>query len=282
MTKSNNGTRVYVDDEVQEGTCFNSRGFKNTYLNRFGFKVVRQVCFNFNSRSPLPIDEFNKNILGAYKENNISIIFTFVPGVSIGRINILETKYHEKFVDWLKPSKHVVNDAKKYIDMFLGEHYVAVALRTVKMAISVNKRHPRDPKKATVIALNECVVEIKQILSSISTQHFMTIDLGTFGDAAALSYISHKTANEIINKMIKVTYNNLWSQKEWENTFIKAANGIRDNGYIASLQKEIVSRASSLILAGGGSFQNSMIQLFKSQSVQKGNVIQACIAYHEN
>ena len=97
----------------------------------------------------------------------------------------------------MKPSKRVVNDAKKYIDMFLGEHYVAVVLRSVKMAISVNKRHPRDPKKTT------------------------------------------------------------------------ATNGINDNG---SLQKEIVSHASSLILAGGGSFQNSMMHLIKSQSTQKANV----------
>ena len=62
----------------------------------------------------------------------------------------------------------------------------------------MNKRHPHDPKQATVIALNEwtviasneCVDEIKQILSDISTQHFMTTDLGTFGDAAALNYMS--------------------------------------------------------------------------------------------
>ena len=278
-TGSNNGTKVYVDEQVQKETCSNSRGFKNAYLNKFGFKVVRQVCFKFNSGSPLPIAEFNKYVLGPYNASNVSIIFTFVPGISRGRINILETKYHQKFVDWLKSSKHVTNDAKKYIDMFLSEHYVAVALRTVKMAISVGKLlHPHDLKKTSRIILNKCVNEIAHILSSNSTWHFMTIDLGRFGDSAALNYMSHTTATEILNKMIKVTYNNSWSQKEWENTFINATNGISDSGYIALLQKEIVSHASSLILAGGGSFQNSMSVLFKSRSTQK--VIHTCSVNH--
>ena len=277
MITSNNGTRVYVDDKVKRGTCFNSKGFNNLTLNKFGFKVVRQVCFNFNSSSPLPITEFNKYILGPYNAGIVSIIFTYVPGILQGRINILETKYHERFVNWLKPSKRIVDDAKKYIDMFLSENYVAVHLRSVRIGVNLKKRHPHDLKEATVIAVNKCVNEIAHIMSNISGQHFMTIDLGTFGDTRALAYMTHTTAKEIVNEMIKITYNNSWNQKEWENTFSKATNGISDSGYIASLQKEIASHASSLILAGGGGFQKSMMQLYKSQSVQNSNVIQACM-----
>ena len=277
--KSKTSTTVYVDDEIQQGTCFSRNNFNNAHLDKLGFKVIRQVCFNFKRKSPLPIAKFNKYLLGPCNPGNVSIIFSNFPGVLQQRMNILETKYHQLFVDWLKPSKRVINDAKKYVDMFLGQHYVAVSLRAVKLALSVKHKHPKDHGKTIVIVLNKCVDEFTQVLSNVSGQHFMTIDLGTFGDPYAQLLLTKTTTKEIIDKMIKITYNNSWSQKEWENTFTKATNGISDNGYIASLQKEIVSHASSLVLAGGGSFQNSMIQLFKSQSAQKDNVIQACIEW---
>ena len=78
MIGSKADTKVYVDDEMQKGTCFNPRGFTKSTLNKLDFKVVRQVCFNFCVKSPISIHEFNKHILGPFIANNISIIFTFV------------------------------------------------------------------------------------------------------------------------------------------------------------------------------------------------------------
>ena len=276
MMRSSEGTKVYVDNDVKRGTCFSARGFTKSTFSKFGFKVVRQVCFKFSVRSPLSINEFNKDILGPYKANNVSIIFTFVPGVNRARINLLEEKYYHKFVDWLKPSKRVINDAKKYIDMYLDTSYVAISVRTVKMAISLRPKHPSDLKEATKIVVNKCIDKIGQTLSSISGQHFMTIDIGRFGDPNARSFMTSTTVEEIINKAINITYNNSWNQKEWEDTFIKATDGISDSGYIASVQKEIVSHATTVIIAGGGSFQNSMLLQHKSQSAQKYNVLQPC------
>ena len=276
MMGSKEPTKVYVNDEVKKGACWQPRNFENTTLSKFGFFVIRQVCFKLNSRTPIPIDEFNKHILGPFKADSVSIIFTFVPGVNTARINILESEYHHKFVDWLKPSKRVINDAKKYIDMFLDKNYVAVSLRTVKMAISMRSRHPTDIRGVTKIVVNKCIDEIAQILSSISGQHFMTIDIGRFGDPKASSYMTSSTATEIMNKLIKVTYHNMWNKTVWENTFIKAADGISDSGYIASLQKEIATHASSLITAGGGSFQSSMMLQHQSKSAQSHNILQPC------
>ena len=142
---------------MQKGTCFNPRGFTKSTLNKLDFKVVRQVCFNFCVKSPISIHEFNKHILGPFIANNISIIFTFVPGVIGARINILEVEYHHQFVDWLKPSKRVINDAKRYINMFLDTSYVAVSLRTVKMAISLRSQHPNDIKTATKTYVFQCI-----------------------------------------------------------------------------------------------------------------------------
>ena len=219
MIGSKEPTKVYVNDEVKKGACWQPRNFKNTTLSKFKFFVVRKVCFKFNVETPISIDEFNKYILGPFNANSVSIVFTFVPGINNRtRINILESQYHHKFVDWLKPSKRVINDAKKYIDMFLSKSFVAVSLRTVKMAISIRSRHPTDIKEVCKIVVNKCIDDIAQILSSISGQHFMVIDSGRFGDPKASSYFTRATTTEIINKMIKVILNNNWNQTVWENT----------------------------------------------------------------
>ena len=282
MMGSNNSTKVYVNNQVKKDTCFFSRGFSNNKLNKFGFKVIRKVCFKFDKRSPLPVDEFNKYILGPFKANNATVVFTFVPGVSRARINILEEKYHFKFVEWLKPSKRVIKDARNYIDTFLDKNYTAVSLRTVKMAISIGYRHPADIRETVKAVVDKCVNEIAQILSNISGpgQDFMTIDIGRFGDPTASKYFTSATATNIINKLINVTYHNSWNQVVWENTFIKATNGISDSGYIASMQKEIASHATVLITAGGGSFQNSMTLQHKSESAQSSDVLRACSVKH--
>ena len=120
---SSKGTNVYINDEMTKRGCSSAKGFTASTFKKFGFEVVRQVCFKFSSGSPIPIYEYNKSILGSFKANNVSIIFTFVPGVDRDRINILEEKYHQGFVDWLKPSKRVINDAKRYIDTFLDASY---------------------------------------------------------------------------------------------------------------------------------------------------------------
>ena len=276
MMRSSKGTKVYLDDEMNKEGCSSAKGYTISTFKKFGFKVVRQVCFKFSAASPISIYEYNKNILGPFKANNVSIIFTFFPGVFRARINILEEKYHHKFVDWLKPSKRVINDAKRYINMFLDKSYVAVALRTVKMAVSLRPHHQDDLKEATKSFVNQCIDKVNQTLSGITGQHFMTIDLGRFGDPSARSSMTSDTRKEIIEKLIDVTYHNSWNQIEWENTFIKATNGISDKGYIASLQKEIVSHASVLIIAGGGSFQNSMLLQYKSQTTQKYSIIKPC------
>ena len=277
VMRSSEGTKVYVDDEMKKGACFFARDFTISTFKQFSFKVIRQVCFKFATLSPMPIDEFNKNILGPFKANNVSIVFTFVPGVNRARINILEIKYHQGFVNWLKPSKRVSTDAKRYVGMYLDTNYAAISLRVFKIGISIRSYKPADVMQATEAVVDKCVDKIAEILSSISGQHFMAVDIGRYGDPKALSFVSRDASIAILNKMINITYNhNSWQKQEWEDTFIEATNGISDSGYIASVQKEIVSHANVVIVAGGGSFQSSMLLQHKSQTTQKHDVLKAC------
>lgn len=55
--------------------------------------------------------------------------------------------------------------------------------------------------------------------------------------------------------LIMDLYSNKLTFEEWEESFNKATGGVKNNGYIAALQRTLASRAKCLVLVGGGSFQ---------------------------
>lgn len=55
-------------------------------------------------------------------------------------------------------------------------------------------------------------------------------------------------------------YGNKVSMLDWERSFVLAAGGETNKGYIAALQRTVASRAENLILMGGGNFQSLAVQ----------------------
>lgn len=73
------------------------------------------------------------------------------------------------------------------------------------------------------------------------------------------------------------------SFEEWENTFVEATGGVTNEGYIAALQHTIASRADCLVLMGGGSFQQSVLQeyLHIHKETKKRCVEMVCLHFEE-
>ena len=66
-------------------------------------------------------------------------------------------------------------------------------------------------------------------------------------------------------EMISVRLNKQFSFKEWEDSFVKSANGIINPGYIAALQRVIATKADYLVLVGGGKFQELALRGYLHQ-----------------
>ena len=84
-------TSIYVDAAITNKCMLMGKGFTNKTLRPFNFSVVRQVFFEFNVHSLLSVDDFNRNIFGNFSKQDVSVVFTFVPGVFASRINLKET-----------------------------------------------------------------------------------------------------------------------------------------------------------------------------------------------
>ena len=270
-------TSVYVNGAITGNCLLMSKGFTNTTLSPFNFKVVRQVCFEFNVHFPLSVNDFNRNIFGNFTIEDVSLVFTFAPGVFASRINLKETNLYHKIAKWLSPSEHVVQHGKKYIEKFLkNEEYLAVAVRTEKLGVSLVKdRHMSKGHFANF--LSNCTNEISGLLSNFSEKRFLTLDVGRFGDPKTRSYMSRATTDHFITSMVSVIYNVTWNSAQWEQSFVNATGGITDSGYIALVQKSVVTRATNVISAGSGSFLATMkSNREKLLEAKKGTIYHAC------
>ena len=61
-------------------------------------------------------------------------------------------------------------------------------------------------------------------------------------------------------KTLSAIYDNKVSINDWEHSFVMAADGETNRGYIAALQRIVASRAENILLMGGGSFQSLAVQ----------------------
>ena len=274
--KMNNPSRVTTFTEnVAVGQ---NRGFTNESLSAYGFTIVRSVSFEFFVGSQLSVGEFNDKVFGNLDPNSVSVIFPFVPGVSRARINVAK-KASPDFVPWLQPSQRVIKDSKKYVETYLeGKQYVGVQLRTVKLALGLKQRTPEGSTHSEFVAnyLKKCSGIIGDLLLHMPDRHFLAVDIGTFGDPKQHSHMSRTDLQQTISTLVSTVYNAKWDPNEWEQSFINITGGVTDKGYIASLQKLIVSNATYLITAGGGSFQNSLKANHEMMTTEKDTIFTVC------
>ena len=277
------GTRTmgcFVNTEIADNPgCHSQIGntrpqFVKSTLVKLGINIVREVCIYFDNFRSMDVRWFNAQVLGDYRPPNILILFASWPGSFQGGVYFSDTSLsHTEAYDFIKPSQRVIEDSRKYKDQFLGDNYVAVAIRSGKLATWLKKKH-KSPTKIVQFLTETCPHEVSLALENVSGRRMLALDLGQFGDKESLD-IEQGDKNKIVPKFLNVVYGNKWNWTEWENSFIHATDGITDTGYIALLQKTLVTNATCLILSGRGQFQSSLIKAYKAR-VKHPCVYQVC------
>ena len=169
----------------------------------------------------------------------------------------------------MKTSPSVLKDARNYVNTTLSSNfkeYTAIVFRTAGKKNALLKIGlSRDD---VIQSLRKCLEDLRLVLlknpSSVKT---LCIDLGRFGDLVTVGYFG---ANDDGNKLFKLALQIVYGNKsidEYENDFVRAANGIEDSGYIGSMQKAIAENAKQLIVVGGHShFQKNIVVNFKANN----------------
>ena len=258
-------SHLAYSDAYKEG-CSEKPDFAErlNYLLEQGFRIVREVCINFQHGDEITLFQFNSHIFDFYHPREVTVLmdeWRGFAGTDNGkRVLVNDACWTHKTshsVHYLKPSQRVYCDAHNYQKMYLGgKKYISVIIRTEKMRMT---------KSLTV---DECLRRTLNILKLVQNStklqtKFLSMDIGKYGSG------TQKDNETDYNPFVRRIYGSDASVDTWEKTF-ESVTIVREPGYIASLQKVLAAEARCVVVVGGGSFQKHALQLHSTASKAKG------------
>ena len=238
-------------------------------FDKLKLQVIRNVCLILGR---LTLKHFDSYLF--LEKDDVNVWFSDWRG--IWRIQLTDhpelgrgSEGMNNILAMIKTSPSVLKDARNYVNTILStnfKEYTAIAFRTAgKKNALVGSGHSRDD---VMQALRKCLEDLKLVLlKDTSSVKVLCIDLGRFGDLTTFEFFDvNDDGNKLYKSALQIVYGNK-SIDEYENEFVRAANGIEDSGYIGSMQKSIAENAKQLIVVGGYSnFQNSIVLNFKDKN----------------
>lgn len=271
ITSGEKATHLAFSNAYKEG-CVRKEEFEERlkYLTEHNFNVVREVCINFEHGDELTLFQFNSHIFGPYHPRDVTILLDewrgFTPGDNGKRVLVNDacwTYDSTRLASYLKPSQQIHCDAQKYQEMFLhGSDYIAVIVRTEKIE-QVKSMDVHQCLQWTVDQLE--AVRNKTRLNRV----FLSMDIGKYGSSGTREHDLRDYQHFLTS-----IYGTGASTELWERSF-ELVSDVREAGYIAALQKVLVSEARCVVAVGGGSFQRHTLTLHKYASKVKGR--SACV-----
>ena len=240
----------------------------NSFLNKYNFQVLREVCIDVQDMTR---KEFDAKILGnLYYLHSVTIIFSEWRGIKEDRISLTDSHCSNGigFVQGalnLRTSPKVINDMKKYIQTYYGEEqvYVALVIRLEKLIINSDKGNALSSVKMCLSKVFNHWFRFKKNFGLKFT--FVAMDYGKFGSVVfSMPYASEITSDiaESVENLLRSIYGKDMSLQKWEESFDNVTN-VTNSGYIALMQSSIAARARCILLAGGGTFQDHTLHLYK-------------------
>ena len=264
---------TFVGDEIHRNAidCYKHNAiskpdFIKNMLRKFNMQIVREICFQFDGLKPMDVWWFNKHILGNYTPPSLSVWFEWWPGSFKSAVYFTSRSLnHREAFDFIKPSRRVIEDSNKYQELFLDHNYVAIQLRTAKIARRLTKKSFSQTEIVRYFT-EDCFHQLLSALEKVEGKRILALDLGRFGDGEASDYVSNDTVYKLVPKLVNIVYGNKWNWTEWEDSFIQATGGITDGGYIAAVQKTLVTNATCIITAGPGDFHNYLMKEYRAKA----------------
>ncbi len=254
---------IHQGKEEQYKTGCTSKWPKSSelvYLKSKRFRIARSVCFNFYYGDQLTIEEFNRHLLGPLNADEVTIIMDLWRGIGTAQRIIMNDACRDVLPvqEHVLPSNRLVQTAEFYARKYLKDSpYLAILGRLEMSKITIHKKVPVVP-----YCLQETLHEWETFVKDSELQDtFVALDIGRYG-TKGFRYKDGPTFETEVDKFLKTVYGGSMTLREWEGTF-ESLSHWRDAGYIALLQKVIVTRAKCILFVGGGAFQRHALNLYR-------------------
>ena len=233
-------------------------------IQKYGFCFVRVVEVPYNHKNASISDNDVRMIFGDLLPQHVTLVFQkwntrwYSVNDDLGNPSKCKGVGTNSTKKQFLPSSRLLSDAEYYETHFLNSsNDVALMLRIERMMQFLTEEG-----HTSTMWVDKCLRDAVRLTRDKQTSGYpmVTLDLGMFGSSSLniSKYISEDI--EALTRKSKVLLTNLYNNKvtfeEWETSFTKATGGVKNNGYIAALQRTLASRAKCLILVGGGNFQD--------------------------
>ncbi len=262
--------------------CQPSEGVTDSigYLKERGFKVVRTVCLNCDTRTShyfTPTEVTDHIIFGGYNPSEVTLLinlwkFSFEMTPNCIRCNKQATMEGNPLA-FFSPSPKLLEHADVYIKSLRANPHtqlVAIMIRIEWFLIM----HRRSSLETVRECLSKVLEEYNKYLSTHPiTRTVLALDIGKYGSGTFNSTLrKNNITQEYFSKVVEeiqgfVSEVDL-DYSKWEGSFEAVIGRGYDRGYIALLQSVIVSKADYVIRMGGGHYQQLAIQLFLNNKGQ--------------
>ncbi len=230
------------------------------YLKSKGFRIARTVCFNFYYGDQLTVEQFNSHLLGPLKADEVTVIMELWRGIGTAQRVLMYTDCRNAVPvqEHILPSDRLVQTAQMYIRRYLNDSpYLAILGRLEMSMITIHKKVPVIP-----FCLQETLSEWEAFVKESDLQNtFVALDIGKYG-TKGFRYKEGLQHEAEVDTFLKGVYGSTMTLRGWEGTF-EAVSPSWDTGYIALLQKVIVTRAKCVLFVGGGAFQRHALNLYR-------------------
>jgi hypothetical protein len=240
------------------------------FLKSKRFTVVRRVCINYAYVEKLTESEFHREVFGANKPTDSTVLFAAWRGLLNNRMHITNSGCDRPTAHMeAEPSKQIILDARKYRETFLRtDNYVSIFVRMEKAMQS---------KEGNVTyCFHQTLDHWRKMVSDTGMNTtFLSADIGRLGSD------TYKFQEMLaFSEFFSVIYGNQLTVKQWEATFERVSS-LSQSGYIAMLQKTIASEAKCVLFVGGGSFQRNALQMYRKRHAGKDlciHIVESCTA----
>lgn len=232
---------------------------------------------NWNHKRATTANSLHSHIFGEWPPDKVTLLFAYfayyvyVPlTLPPNRIDCIKASKegHHKLIAQFRPSQRILGHVKSYQDMFLGgKNKLAIMIRAERVLQSNHN-------------LQRCYDEVFTLKRKIAgdSNVLVTMDIG--GKYGSETFKDHRGATDLSRKTLQSLYNGRWTVEEWEKSFIRAADGVTDRGYIAAIQRVLASRADCLVLVGGGTFQSMAVFDFMNYHNSSKCIHLVCVSNH--
>ena len=236
------------------------------FLRAKGFNITRKVCFNFKNGDGFTFKEFSDHLFGTFHPGDVSVIFNLWRGLNDPyRVLISEKICYEDhpFQEQVKLSNQLISEAHIYKETFLGPgDFIAVMTRFEMTGLTRQQQVDNDTHAEIPRCIEKTLLQLQQLRAETGIEStFLSTDIGKYGSTSFRQKKYYNHSHEL-TQFVSQVYKGRMVLEDLERQ-LEHVTRIRDSGYIASLQQQIVTQANCILFVGGGSFQRHTLHMYQ-------------------